>query len=278
MAWTKTKTIVVVGAAVLLAVGTPLAVKKVEQWRRAERLAERRAEVAGWKKNQWPEEREQEIERIKRGQQVNETVNATTIDLSPYINAKLTDAPACWKGNNNNNLLELPAGTHIYAGVPFDVSGSIQLDGGWLRNHYGKNYPARVNGIRIGRKCTRIYLFQGNSYVPLSNFGKVVAKLVIHYDNGSTRELDLVGGEQAFDFWCPLFKTGISPAYSHTAPGTERAWAGSNPYLKKWQPQLSLVLYRTTFQNPQPDVKIDSVDYVSAETMTCPFLVGLTVD
>jgi hypothetical protein len=75
-----------------------------------------------------------------------------------------------------------------------------------------------------------------------------------------------------------LFKTGIPENLFLMEPGTELAWTGSNPYIRKWQPELSLVLFKTTFDNPQPELKVSSVDYVSMETITSPFLVGLTVD
>ena len=271
MAWTKVKTAVVVVVS-LLVVGwiTTVVVKKVGHARAVARYAERRLHL-------WPEERKLEAERIKDRQEIDETINATTIDLRPYLNAKLTDAPLCWKGNNDDNLAELPAGKHIYAGVPFDVEGSIQLMGGWLK-HYGKTYPVQVSDIRIDRNCAKLHLLHGNGFIIYTNFGTVVSKLVLHYADGSTREINLVAGEQSFDWWCPLFKTGVPEKYLQTAPGTERAWTGSNPYIRKWQPELSLVLYKSTFDNPQPEVKISSVDFVSTETITCPFLVGLTVE
>ncbi|HEY1661193.1 MAG TPA: hypothetical protein VGI03_02140 [Verrucomicrobiae bacterium] len=276
----KTKTIIAiaVGVIVLFSFGATVIVKKVIRARRATRVAQWQTNETIWKTNQWPQEREQEIARIKSRQLVDETTNAATINLRPYINAKLTDAPSCWKGNNDNNLSELPAGRNIYAGVPFDVSGSIQLTGGWLKKHYHKTYPVEVTDIRIDRKCGQLHLLQGNSYLAYTNFGVVVAKLVVHYDDGTFRELKLVAGQQAFDFWCPLFQTGIPAAFSYTAPGTERAWTGTNPYIQKWQPVLTLVLYKTTFDNPQPDIQIDTVDFVSTETITAPFLVGLTVE
>jgi hypothetical protein len=272
MAWTQIKTAAVVGVALLVVGGsTTVVVKKVVRARSAARWAERRLHV-------WPEERKLEAERIEGRQEIDETVNAITIDLRPYVNARLTDAPSGWKGNNDDNLAELPAGKHIYAGVPFDVGGSIQLTGGWLKQHYRKTYPAQVSDIRIDRSCTKLHLLHGDSYLVYTNFGTVVSKLVLHYVDGSTRKLNLVAGENSFDWWFPLFKSGLPEKFLHLAPGTERAWTGSNPYIRKWQPELSLVLYKTTFDNPQPEVKLASVDFVSTETITCPFLVGLTVE
>jgi hypothetical protein len=254
-----------------------LAVRAIIHARQQATAARRRADLARWKTQVWPEERKLEIERIQSRQAVDDTVNAAIIDLSPYINAKLTDAPAGWKGDNADNLAELPAGKNIYGGVPFDVEGSIQLMGGWFK-HYHKTYPARVDDIRIGRHCAKLHLLQGNCYITYTNFGTVVSKLVLHYVDGSSRQIDLIAGKQAFDWWNPLFKTGLPKNWFQPAPGTERAWTGSNAYLKKWQPEFSLVLYKTTLDNPQPKLELSSLDYVSTETITCPFLVGLTVE
>jgi hypothetical protein len=274
MAWTKARTLVVAGAAAVLAVGTAFVVWQFggtkPQARQATRTTDPRSKA-------WAKERQAEAKRIQGRQKVNETTNATTIDLKPFITAKLTEGPLGWKGNDNDNLSELPPGRHIYAGVPFDVSGSVQLTGGWLKR-YKKAYPAQVTDIPIDRNCSRFHLLHGNGFIIYTNFGAVVAKLVVHYENGSSNLLDLVAGENAFDWWNPLFKTGVPENWIRLAPGTERAWTGSNPYIRKWQPELSLILYRTTFENPQPELKVASVDYVSTETITSPFLVGLTVD
>jgi len=293
------KTAAVVGVALVAFAGiTTVAVKKIARARQAARQAQVQHEIrqeeallkaqqaalkqkgdqARWHMDVWAEERKAEAERIKAHQEVDETANATTIDLQPYINAKLTDAPSGFRGNNDDNLTELPAGKHIYAGVPFDVAGSIQLTGGWLKYHYKKTYPVQVSDIRIDRSCAKIHLLHGNSYLVYTNFGTVVAKLVLHFENSSVRELNLVAGEQSFDWWFPLFQSGLPKEFLHAAPGTERAWTGSNPHIRKWQPELSLVLYKTTFDNPQPGVKLASLDYVSTETATGPFLVGLTVE
>src|SRR5689334_1841705 len=117
MTRTSTKTAAVVGIALLAAVATTVIVLKTTRRKPPSNP------VVELKKNVWPKERKLEAERIKKRQATDETRGATTIDLRPYINAKLTEAPSCWKGNNENNLTELPAGKHVYAGVPFDVSG-----------------------------------------------------------------------------------------------------------------------------------------------------------
>jgi hypothetical protein len=168
MTWTKTKTAVLVGIVVAVAAGGIVITKAVKAGIRHRQAAARAtwaANVERWRKDVWPGERAQAVERIKAGQAVNETTGAVTIDLTPYTNTKLTEAPLCWKGNNANNLAELPAGTNIFAGVPFDVEGAIYLTGGWLKNHYHKKYPAKLEGIRIDRRCSKIYLLHCAGYV-----------------------------------------------------------------------------------------------------------------
>jgi hypothetical protein len=62
------------------------------------------------------------------------------------------------------------------------------------------------------------------------------------------------------------------------SPNTERAWTGSNRFLEQLWPDESLVLYKSTFANPQLNLTVSTVDFVSTMTATAPFLVGLTVE
>jgi RNA polymerase sigma factor (sigma-70 family) len=192
MAFTKLQITAVTVAAVVALAGTTTAVKMVQKKHRS--LAWLRVHV-------WPAERKEMAAKVKARQQVDDTTGAVIIDLKPFINASLTDAPLCWKGNNANNLAELPAGTNIYAGVPFDAEGIIQLMGGWLK-HYDKTYPASVQAIPIRRRCAKIHLLHGDGYVEEgTHFGMTVAKLILHYENGSTREMNMDVCKQVFDSW-----------------------------------------------------------------------------
>jgi hypothetical protein len=112
----------------------------------------------------------------------------------------------------------------------------------------------------------------------MQHLGETGAKLVLHYDDGTTGEIEIIGGRHVFDAWSPLFSTGTDPRYSQMAAGSERAWAGSNPLIKKFWPDESLVLYRSAFDNPHPEKTVATVDYVSTVTGTAPFLAGLTVE
>ena len=290
MAWTKAKTALVTGIVllVILGGGTTITVVRaysarvsliahaytrghLNQPKYREVIAELRAKV-------WPKETEQAVAQILARQQVDETVNATTVNLRPFINEALTDSPASDRGNHQDNLAEMPAGKHLYGGVPFDVHGFVQLDGTNMAATFYKHYPVAMNDIPIGRKCARLHLLHGANWVDPEDYGQTVVKLVLHYEDGSTREIPMVAGEEVFDWWAPLFRTGVEPRRLQTAQGTERAWAGHNRYLGDRYPDEFLVIYRSSFQNPQPDIAVTSLDYVSTETGVAPFLLGLTVD
>jgi len=290
MAWTKAKTAIIAGIGLILtfAVGTAIISKtqSVRRQAKTQRAYTRanlndpnfRGVLADLRANVWPEERRLATAAIQARQQSDETPHAVTIDLKPYVNCALTDSPASPKGISENNLAELPAGTHVFGGVPFAVDGLIQLDGTNMAM-FQKSYPAEMGQIAINRRCAEIYLFHGAHWIYGSDFGKTVAKLVLHYADGSTREIEIIAGQQVFDCWFPLFTTGVDQQYfMMMAPGTERAWTGSNPFIKRIWPDESLILYRSAFENPQPDVVLSSLDYVSTVTGTAPFLAGLTVD
>lgn len=268
MAWSKMKTAIVIGAGLLI-VGsaTPFAVKKIQQARQQTRIARLRLDRS--------EERRQEIARIKSRQEKDETVNARTIDLKPYINCSLDDSPCSAKGRgDNNNLSELPPGTNIYAGVPFNVQGTVQLTG----RNMNRPLPDEVNDIRIDQTCAKLHLFHGASWCDQANASTAIAKLVLHYADKSTREIPIVANKHLLDWWFPLWRSGLPPMYFDLAPGTERAWTGSNPYVRKISPNCDLILFKSTFDNPQPGVKLSSMDYVSEGPLTGVFMAGLTVE
>lgn len=237
-----------------------------------------RAVLADLRASVWPKERRLAEAKIEARQRSDKTVNATTINLKPYVNAALTDSPASPAGNYDNNLSDLPSGVNVYGGVPFDVEGLIQLGGKSMASVFHKNFPAEVDGIPIHRRCAKIHLLHAGDWIDVADSGTTVARLVLHYEDGSQRQIDIVAGRDVFEFWRPLFTTGADPAYSRMSPDTELAWTGSNLYLKKFWPDESLVLYRSTFANPQPGPAVSTADYVSTMTGTAPFMLGLTVE
>jgi hypothetical protein len=201
------------------------------------------------------------------------TAHETTISLRSQVNARLTDPLGEIPGINAYSLAELPSGTHIFGGVPFDIRGLLQLNG-TAENPNGRVLPAEIADIRIGQKLKKIHLLHGALNIPSPRFTDVIAKLVLHYADGSREEFSIASGAQV-----QIFNQSFLPPFlADLARGSALAWVGSNPYLRENRPDWGLHLFRTTLVNPRPNVEVTSVDYVSTMTPAAPFLAGLTVE
>lgn len=268
--WTNPTSMLTVTAVFgLLAV---LLVAREREVQRAARLAQLRTRI-------WPQERAAVVEQLRR-HQMPETILESTIDLQPCANARLSDSLPFGSGAGCNDLSSLPSGTHVFAGVPFAVSGRVQLLGRDL-TFESERLPTRVRDIQVGRRCEKLHLLHGACFPAARNpaAGLVIGRLVLHYVDGGKESLPIALGQHVLNFWGPVFVTGSRPERRFTtAAGTELAWVGANSDIRHLQPENSLRLYRSTFANPRPSVRVASVEYVSKVTEAAPFLAGLTVE
>jgi hypothetical protein len=280
MTWTTPKVIAVVAAASFLsAVGTALLMRQhgtVPSGPMAQAMAT--PPQRGLTLRQFPAPDPQALEdlesKVKDRQNTIETVNEITINLKPYVNCKLTDPLADEAAEDQHNLAELPVGHHTYGGVPFQVDGLIQIIGGSIKNGV-KLWPMEVPEIAVGHSCKKLHLLHGAFNIAGPAGHPHYAKLVLHYADGSQAELTFIGGTHALR----CVDAAIPQRFELLeTPQSELAWIGSNPYLKKNNPTAMLHLYRTTFDNPQPEVAITTIDYVSNMGNPGPFLAGLTID
>jgi hypothetical protein len=194
------------------------------------------------------------------------TPSFRTIDLKPYCNFTLTNSLiATGSLNGANNLSALPAGVNNYAGIPFDVSGVIQL-ASQQAVLAKRTFPDRIEGIKVGVSGSRIHILHSAGWNDLEN--NAIASLVLHYADGDKKPISIIYGAHVLDWWV----NDETP----TDPGTTIAWTGNNRVSKLFGTDLRL--YRTTFTNPKPTVMIDRVDFVSNKKEAAPFLLGITVD
>jgi hypothetical protein len=213
-------------------------------------------------------------DKVKSRQDAKDTTNEFTISLKKYINCKLTDPLADTPDQKDHTLSELPAGVHTYGGVPFDVQGVVQLNGPSVQTG-AKLWPLEVPDIAVGHICKKLHLLHGafNIVAPSANI--TFAKMVLHYADGSSAELELTGGVHALR----CVDAQIPEEFELLqAPQTELAWMGSNAYLKKNNSSVLLHLYRTTLDNPRPETEVKSIDYLSTMVNPGPFMAGLTVE
>ena len=191
-----------------------------------------------------------------------------TTDLSGHFNGSL-DAVWVPGFDRGSHLASLPHGRHLFADVPFQVDGVIQLQGqAWKSNGYP--FPEQVTGISVNGLCHRIHLLHANSAFT-DPPGTVVARLVLNYRDGSRQDFAIRQNEQILDWW-----VWPSQKRKPTDRNTVVAWTGQNPATAARG--LGLRMFKTAFVNPHPDREVQTIDYVSGMAGSAPFMVGLTLE
>ena len=186
------------------------------------------------------------------------------IDLSSHYTAGLDED---WHGRQweGQNLAELPRHTNVLNGVPFDLRGVVQLRGRSLEAS-APGYPESVRDIRVDRRSGAVHFLHALGWGTFAHAETHVAHYVIHYTDGTQENVELVNGENIFEWGInsqslPRFKRGVS-----------LVWQDKNKRGNK------IGLYQFTWTNPRPDVPITSIDFVSTGTNAAPFLVAVTVE
>jgi beta-lactamase regulating signal transducer with metallopeptidase domain len=188
----------------------------------------------------------------------------TLVDLSAYANAGLTES---WLPNvADNDLAELKTGRSVLAGVPFEISGVVQLSGQGMAR--GKRvFPDAIHGIKLGRSVNKLHLL--HACAGKEEAGTLVSKIVVHYEDGQQQEMPINYGQRVRDWWFWDF----DPV---SDPNTTMAWTGNNLNVRSQNGALRI--YCTTWINPRPEARVMGLDYVSGQSKAAPFLVALTAE
>jgi hypothetical protein len=183
------------------------------------------------------------------------------VDLKDHINVKLNEN---LHSNNyeNNNLNSLKTGKQTLLEVPFEIGkGVLQLGS---KSVEGK--PKKFEGIKVGKEAKKLHFLHATGYSAENN--TVIGKYIIHYDDKTTKEIEIVFGKDVVDWW----------AYPDREGPTEGkvAWESENDASKGFNAKIRL--YLKTWENPKPDQKIVSIDFVveNEEQAPAPFCVAIT--
>jgi hypothetical protein len=187
------------------------------------------------------------------------------LDLTLCYNASLDES---WHnfGDKGNNLNGLSPGLHMFDGITFDARGIVQLTA--AIKELEPVYPDAVQQITLRRICHRIHFLHGTGWsVPV---GTQIAHWIIHSEKEKPEDLPIVYGNDLrnWQFW-----PGMPPEEGGAAP----IWKGTQERWKKWA-GAGVRLYKTTWENPHPEVPIASIDFVSARVGSAPFLLAITVE
>jgi tetratricopeptide (TPR) repeat protein len=194
----------------------------------------------------------------------------TLIDLSLYYDAPLTESIHNDKGHpgNGNDLAGVPLGRAHFAGVEFDVRGIIPLNGTEL---IYVTLPEAVTNIPINLTFSQIHCFMGTGW--REHEGAQIGTFILHYAGGQKEELPI------------RYAIHVRDCIAQPMPGEfddnplDRAvvaWTGLNLNAQRHSGHLRL--YKSTWDNPRPDLEVRSLDFVSSMTHCAPFLIAMTVE
>jgi len=161
----------------------------------------------------------------------------------------------------------VPRGTQVCDHVTFICDGAIRTAGvGGARD--GNHYPGAVLGVPVNKRGARIHLLQAAENSEGMTEGAPYGRLVLHYENGETRQLELLFGIHGEDW---LAKgNGRDPVAD---PNTRPAWV-----QKRSGDGMFIRLYHTALENPLPEYGITSVDFISPLREANLLLFALTID
>jgi hypothetical protein len=171
-----------------------------------------------------------------------------SIDLSEHFNEPLPDPDSAMLGE--------------VGGVVFDIRGVVQISGSLVRPG-GTPHPAKIEGIRIGRKARRLHFFHAVGWQPFpiaTESGATIGFYRMHFTDGRMQELPIVFGQDVL----------VWEGEPDSEPKNTRlvvAWREQNKRL-----------FKSVWQNPWPESEIQSLDFVSTTTDAEPFLVAITVE
>jgi len=178
------------------------------------------------------------------------------VDLSAYFNHDLDKNVT---GRVEDGLLGTPGpmdltgltrGRQLHHGVPFEIDRAIVLRGSMLPQD--KSLPREVLGIRVGRKVAGLYFLHCFSY-PAQD--REQFRYVLHFADGDRVEIPVISGVDM-----------VLGAYQRD----------NVRFFEPWPPQgLQGGGGVTEWVNPKPDVAVESIDAVGADTGE-PVLLGIT--
>lgn len=185
----------------------------------------------------------------------------TAIDLSAYYNADL--ATGWTGGGDRNSLASLPRGLQRLGGVPFDIRGIIQLG---CQMCIIQGAPTRVTGIKVGRRCKKLHFLHAVSCSGNTSNGTEVARFVFHQGALPPSTLPIRFGSDVRDWWM---------VYRQPPPKPDPAtivWTGETGQHQPVQ------LFKSTWENPHPESKVDNFDFISTMGYAAPFLIAVTAE
>jgi len=147
-----------------------------------------------------------------------------------------------------------------FCGVPFHLTAPKKNDGKAMialrATDRALKLPDKVVSVPVGRKADKLWFIHAANYVPAK--GTVIAKYLVHYEDGTVAEFPLHSGIEINDWSGP-----VKPENARIC------WTGNNRVSN------SVGLFLAEWTNPFPAKAIQSIDIVGALTGAQLGVVGI---
>jgi hypothetical protein len=172
--------------------------------------------------------------------------SATLLDLCEYFNITLRDI----RSSDPTNLASLPRGAQILGGVDFNISGVLHL----TRGSRNLPFPKEAHGIVVNQQCSKLHVLHGfvSSEAPPAE----VARITVHFAGAPN----------------------VSEPVTAPLPGPNSSAVWQVVLQATKLRDRTVVVYRSTWDNPEPSRGIATLSFVSAMTEAAPFLLGVTLE
>jgi tetratricopeptide (TPR) repeat protein len=180
------------------------------------------------------------------------------LDLSPFLNSGLTIA---WANDpvSRKDLIGMSVGRQTLGGVEWDIRGLLQLSSPRLRALHPE-YPDKIEGVPVRQSCRRLHFLHAADLAAAD--GTRLGGYIVHYADGGQQEIPIVYGQD-------MVAWDLDPPRTNSPPVV--AWRGRN------RVNVCVQLFKTTWDNPRPNLEVTSLDVVSAMAPAAPFIVAITV-
>ena len=173
-----------------------------------------------------------------------------------------------WEHSVTTNETEL--GNQTLAGTPFDIRGLIRLEAIKPEEFEASIPQPMVRGVPVNRVCRALHFPQAGEYLPRLAEGDEVARWTIRFADETTLEFSLIHGEHLRDWW--HFED-----QPRQAGEAEVAWIGPPPNPLRYSAK-NVVLCKSTWINPKPEVPVARLDLELKKSNTRRFVVAITAD
>lgn len=199
------------------------------------------------------------------GDQPMRQPNYSVVRLDKHCNISRADSGRSvgWLGYGHSiDLRQIPEGIVWMEGVPYLIlpaktdTASVVLLGG---RAMPKSFPKRVEGIEVDHKVTALHFLHGCAHG--AERSSKAGSYVIHYEDGKTETVGLA------------YPRDIS-AWDDQSTALTYGFAWRN----KARDGRTIGVVEFTWKNPNPDLKVKSIDFIANHPEASPFLLALTAE